>query len=196
MEIMLKNVRIAFPALDKPESMGDGEPAFQAKFIIEPGSALAKELDAAMAQVAKDQWKDKADIVMESLKEDKKLCFVHGPYKNKKTGEPYLGFAGMWSLSSRKKQQPTIFDQFGKQVTDPAKIRSLIYSGCYVNAKVDIWAQDNRYGRRINAALQGVMFAADGEAFGGSAPATADDFAGMAKSPEEAMAGSKNNDLV
>lgn len=185
MELRLKSVRIAFPALDKPEAFGDGEPAFQSKFIIVPKSPEVKLIEDAMLAVAKDQWKDKADTVMESLKEDKKLCFVRGPYKNKKTGEPYSGFEGMYSLSTRSKTRPTIFDKFGKEVTDERDIKQLIYSGCFVNAKVDIWAQDNKWGRRINANIAGVMFAKDGEAFGGSSPATAEDFADLAASEDE-----------
>jgi len=50
------------------------------------------------------------------------------------------------------------------------------YAGCYVTAIVELWPQDNQYGRRINATLSGVQFERDGDAFGGSAPASADDF--------------------
>ncbi len=190
MEVRLKNVRIAFPALDKPVSFGnEGEPAYQAKFIIEPGSAEVKLLDDAILATAKEKWKDKADGVMEMLKEDKKLCFVHGPYKNKKSGEVYAGFEGKFSLSTRSpKTQPTVFDQFNREVKDPSEIKRLIYSGCFVHAKVDIWAQDNSYGRRINANIAGVMFAKEGEAFGGSAPATGDDFADLKADEDEALA--------
>ena len=41
---------------------------------------------------------------------------------------------------------------------------------------LDIYAQDNGYGQRINATLKGVQFIADGEAFAGGAPAGDDDF--------------------
>lgn len=188
MELRLKNVRISFPALATPEAFGEGEPAYQAKFIIEPGSVNAKALEQALKDVAKEQWKEKSDQILKLLTEDKKICFVKGPYRNSKTGEPYMGFENMYSLSTRKKERPTIFDKFGNAVTDTRDIKSLIYSGCYVHAKVDIWAQDNKWGRRINAALQGVMFAMDGEAFGGSAPASADDFKDLAADPDEALA--------
>ena len=52
MELRLKNVRIAFPALDEPAAFGEGDPAYQAKFIIEPKSENTKLLDDAMAAVA------------------------------------------------------------------------------------------------------------------------------------------------
>ena len=51
------------------------------------------------------------------------------------------------------------------------------YSGSYVNVIIDVWAQDNSYGKRINAQLQGVQFVRDGEAFsGGGTSADASDF--------------------
>lgn len=187
MELRLKNVRISFPALDKPEAFGDGEPAYQAKFIIVPDSPNVKLIEDAMASVAKEQWKDKAASVLELLKEDKKLCFVKAPYRNKKTGEAYAGFDGMYSLSARSKNQPTVFDKFNRPITDPRDIKSLIYSGCFVHAKIDIWAQDNKWGRRINANIAGVMFAKDGEAFGGSTPASADDFDDLKADEDESL---------
>ena len=56
-----------------------------------------------------------------------------------------------------------------------------------VTAKVEFWAQDNNYGRRINCTLLGVMYAGEGERFGGgSAPASADDFGAFAKGPADA----------
>ena len=187
MELRLKNVRIAFPALDEPAAFGEGDPAYQAKFIIEPKSENTKLLDDAMAAVAKDKWKEKSDGVLELLKEDKKLCFLHSAYKNKKTGEPYLGFEGKYSLSTRNPNKPTVFDQFGNEIKDPRDIKAKIYSGCFVHAKINVWAQDNAYGRRINASIDGVMFAKDGEAFGGSTPATAADFADLKADEIEAL---------
>lgn len=187
MELRLKNVRIAFPALDVPATFGDGEPAYQAKFIIEPKSENVKLLDEAMIAVAKDQWKDKAPGVLELLKEDKKLCFLHSPYKNKKTGEPYLGFEGKYSLSTRSKNRPTVFDRNNVEVKDGRDIKAMIYSGCFVHAKINVWAQDNQYGRRINASIDGVMFAKEGEAFGGSTPASASDFEDLKADEEESL---------
>jgi len=53
----------------------------------------------------------------------------------------------------------------------------VIYSGCYVNAIIDLWAQDNQFGKRINATLLGVQFAYDGDAFAsGGSGVSVDDF--------------------
>jgi hypothetical protein len=52
-----------------------------------------------------------------------------------------------------------------------------LYAGCYVNAIVDIWAQDNQFGKRINAKLLVVRKKKDGEPIGaGRTNAKAEDF--------------------
>lgn len=188
--LMLKNVRIAFPALAETQAIGDGEPAFGGQFIIDPKSSLPDELDALMLSVAREKWKDDGPAVLAMLKEDKKVGFHRAEYKNKKTGKPYAGFENKFFVTTRSnaKKQPTVFNKYGEPVTDKSEIERLIYSGCYVNAKVDCWAQENSFGRRVNFSLLGVMFAGDGESFGGGAgPASADDFAAMAATPENPM---------
>ena len=58
----------------------------------------------------------------------------------------------------------------------------LPYSGCYVNASIELWAQDNNYGKRINASLRGVQFYRDGDAVaGGGGPASEDEFDDLAE---------------
>ena len=53
----------------------------------------------------------------------------------------------------------------------------MLLSGYYVDAILDIWAQENSYGKRINAQLKGVQFRRKGDVFsGGGAPAEDDDF--------------------
>lgn len=54
--------------------------------------------------------------------------------------------------------------------------RDAPYSGCYVNAKVRFWAQDDdEYGKRINCSIEAVQFKEDGEAFGGGSRTNVDD---------------------
>ena len=186
--LMLKDVVIRFPALAEPQSMGEGEPAYGGKFPIDPKSEDVKAIEDALLETAKQKWEKDGESVLEMLKEDKKVCFERKPYKSKKTGEVYNGFTGMFTLGARtpaSKAAPTVFDKHGDPVTAKSDIERLVYDGCRVNAKVEIWAQDNKYGRRLNCSLLGVMFAGDGENFsGGAAPASADDFAGMAATPE------------
>ena len=186
--IMLKNVVLAFPALAEPQSFGEGEPAYGAKFPIKPNSEQQKAIEAAILAEAKEAWKDKADSVVKMLEEDGKVAFTKKVYRSKKTGEPYQGFDGMHYLSTRNaKTQPTVFNQYGEEVSGKADIERQAFSGAVVNASIEIWAQDNKWGRRINCSLRGVMLTGEGENFGGgSSPASADEFASLAKAKADA----------
>ena len=186
--IMLKNVVLAFPALAEPQSFGEGEPAYGAKFPIKPNSEQQKAIEAAILAEAKEAWKDKAESVVKMLEEDGKVAFTKKVYRSKKTGEPYQGFDGMHYLSTRNaKTQPSVFNQYGEDVVGKSEIEAKAFSGAVVNASIEIWAQDNKWGRRINCSLRGVMLTGEGENFGGgSSPASADEFASLAKAKADA----------
>ena len=70
-----------------------------------------------------------------------------------------------------------IIKKANKDKTPLTEDDNVIYGGCYVNAIIELWAQDNNYGKRINANLLGVQFHKDGEPFGGGGVSVkADDF--------------------
>ena len=173
MKLTIKNVRIAFPAVFSPQSVGDGEPAYGAKFIVPPDHPQIADIRKAVESVSKTQWNEKAASVLKLLQADKKVAWVEAPYLNK-NGEAYDGFEDMFCLSSRSaKTKPSAFDNANRPITEAD---GLIYSGAYVDANVEFYAQDNKWGRRVNCGLRGVRFAGHGESFGGGAPASADEF--------------------
>ena len=172
--LQLKNVRLSFPAVFKPQAYGDGNPAYGAKLIVEPNSANVEAIRKTIREAAKTQWGDKADAIVKQLTEDKKSAWVEGPHRNK-DGDVYDGFEGNFFLSTRsEKLRPTALGRDKQPVTEADNV---IYGGCYVDASVDIYMQDSpKWGRRINAVLRGVRFVRDGDAFGGSSAASADEF--------------------
>lgn len=186
--IMLKNVVLAFPALAEPQSFGEGEPAYGAKFPIKPNSEQQKAIEAAILAEATEAWKDKAASVLKMLEEDGKVAFTKKVYRSKKTGEAYQGFEGTHYLSTRNaKTQPSVYNAYGDEVDGKANIERDAFSGAVVNASIEIWAQDNKWGRRINCSLRGVMLTGEGENFGGgSSPASANEFASFAKAKADA----------
>jgi len=183
MQIMLENITMAFPALATPQAFGEGEPAYGAKFPVKPNSDHHKTIKAAMLAVAKEKWEDKGEAILAMLVEDGKVCFTEKVYKSKKTGEPYAGFEGAHYLSARNAStQPTVVNQYGEELTAKGDIERLAFSGAVVHASLDIWAQDNKWGRRINCTLRGVMTTGEGtNVGGGAAPASREDFAAYAK---------------
>jgi len=172
MKVKLNKVRLAFPTLFEPKAVnGEGEPRFSAAFPIEPGSANAKALAAAMAAVAKDKWGEKAPAILKELKAKGRVCYKETPLS--KDGEVYDGFEDMHTVNASNKARPLVIDRDKAPLT---AADGKPYGGCYVNASLELWAQDNGFGKRINATLKGVQFAEDGDAFGGGAPASPDDF--------------------
>jgi hypothetical protein len=178
MKFNLNDVRIAFPSLFEPSAIDGGEPAFAVKAIVPPTHAQVAALDDAMRAVAREKWGAKGDQVFENLvKVGKKpeVGFVKEPYKNR-DGDPYDGFDGMYYVTARSQTRPLIVDRNKAQLVQPD---GKPYAGCYCNLILELWAQDNKYGRAIRINLKGVQFLRDGDAFSGGAPASVDDFADL-----------------
>lgn len=164
MKVVLNNVRLAFPKIWEPEQFGGtGEPACSAAFLMDPatshGKANIEKLKAAISQAATEKWKDKAGAMVKTLQAKGDLCLHDGAEK----GE-YDGFAGMMFVSARNKSRPVVVDTDKTPLTQGD---GKPYGGCYVNVSLDVWAQENKYGKRINAKLLAIQFKADGDAFSG-----------------------------
>jgi len=177
--IMLRDVRLAFPQLWKATApKTGGEAAFSASFLIPKNHKQLPELTAAFKALAKEKWGAKADAVYKALEAADKLCLHDGDAKAE-----YEGFEGNKFVSARSKTRPSVFDQQRQELSEAD---GKPYSGCFVNASIELWAQDNSFGKRINAQLRGVQFLRDGDAFaGGSRPADADEFDDIAAPDEE-----------
>lgn len=173
MKVTIKSVRLGFPALHTPKPVGEGtDLRYSAAFPIAPGSANAKAIDAAIAAAAKEKWNAKADTIVAQIVKKGNSSYTEEDLCNG-NGEVYGGFEDMYALNATSKARPTVID---RDRTPLVEADGKPYGGCYVNAIVDIWAQDNNFGKRINCQLQGIQFVKDGEAFGGGGVASADEF--------------------
>jgi len=169
MIVKLKDVRIAFcQNLFKAGSLNDGEPRFSSTFLIPKDDAQVKMVKQTILDVAREKWADKAETVLRSLYADNKVCLKDGDIKSE-----YEGFTDCMFIAANSKNAPKVFD---RDRTELAETSGRPYAGCYVNASIEIWAQANNFGKRVNAKLRGVQFVRDGDAFAGGAPATADEF--------------------
>ncbi len=168
--IILKNVRLSVfrNSLHVPtQYQGQGEFYRNAYFLITPGSENDKKVRAAINTAAKGQWKEKAVQVLGEIKlNSNKFCYTDGNLKSS-----YDGYPGNWVLAAKRyvKDGPVkVIDQLKQDLpADSGKP----YSGCYVDAKVELWAQQNKWGAGMRCTLIVVQFRADGDAFGGSGPA-------------------------
>jgi len=149
-KLHLKNVRLSFPSLFKKAKFNDVETKYEATFL------LNKETDAA-------QIKQIEEMIETAIKEGNikipsdKRCLRNGDESE------YDGYEGCVSFKASSNKRPTVID---RDKTPIVEEDDKIYAGCYVNAIVDVWVQNNSYGKRVNGNVYGIQFVKDGEPFG------------------------------
>jgi hypothetical protein len=176
--IYLSNVRLSFPALaEAKSSVPNGPLKFAADFLIHPTDNKTSWDNFMMevGKVAAEKWKEHAGNVLNLIQNDRKFrCYGSGNERvDKKTFKPYLGYENAYYVSANSDDMPQMIDQGGKVAEPGMAAQSLarkLYGGCYVNAAVRPWAQDNQHGRAIRCQLIAVQFCRDGEAFGEGTP--------------------------
>ena len=168
--LMLEDVRLAFPQLWTPVQVnGQGKAAFSASFLMPPDHPYVAKIKAAIAETAKAKWGAKAGEILQALVAADKVCLHNGDMKSN-----LEGYAGNLFVSARGPTRPLVIDHDPNVKLEEADGRP--YSGCFVNAQIAFWAQQNNYGKRINAQLRGVQFLRHGEAFSGGTVAQPDEF--------------------
>jgi hypothetical protein len=164
MEVKIKKARVSFPFLHKQ----DDEGKFRAALILDPATPEGKQaitdIEAAMAQVKTAKWGAKVPPKL------KISCLKDGDAE----GRPE--FAGKMLCQASNTVQPGLYDSDGS-VLDALSGKP--YGGCYVHAIVDVHAWDNTNGKGVRASLQGVKFAAHGDAFAGGTKADVSAFDGF-----------------
>lgn len=179
MQLKIPEARIAFAQLFTAKQVnGEGEPAYSASLIIPKTALIIKVINATMDAVAKEKWADKAPAVMKLLRQSDKVFLHDGDLK-----PDYEGFPGNFFISARNKSRPVVKD---RNATPLTAADGKPYSGCFVGAILDIWCQENKYGRRVNATLQGVQFVRDGDAFSGAPPLAEDAFEDLGEGADAA----------
>lgn len=182
MKVKLTNVRLAFPVLFEAKTVnGEGKPAFSASFLLDPADPQVKALNQAIEQVAKDKWGAKAEAILKQMRAQDKVALHDGDLKAN-----YDGFPGNLYVSARSATRPLVIDKDKSPLTEQD---GKPYAGCFVNASIELWPQDNNYGKRVNASLRGVQFFRDGDAFAGGGVASEDEF-------DDISSGATADDLV
>jgi hypothetical protein len=182
-QILIQEARIAFPDLfEAVQFQGQGPFQYRCTFLIPPENPAVKHINAAMVKIAADKWGAKAEAILKQIKATSGKCFfVDGDTK------AYNGYAGNWAVTATRNQDagaPLVVGRGGrKDVLSAADGK--IYSGCYVNGTIEVWAQDNSFGKAIRATLVNVQFVKNGESFGGAAPANANNLDELAFEDDE-----------
>lgn len=166
--IIIKEARCSFPRLYSGE-VRDGDtfgPGIA--LILEPDNhaAVLAEIKAAMVEAINSDPKLKANKPTGD-----RICLRKPDRDELKYKE------GNLVIKANCPRPPMVLEPDGRTVMTAATDK--IYSGCYVNAKIEIWGQNNKWGKRVNAKLIAVQYV----------PKPADSFDGSYVSPEEAASG-------
>lgn len=163
--IKLNDVRLSFPHLFKARAMEEGqEPKFGANFIMDnkKHATLIEQIRKTIDRIALDHFKKKVAL--------KGICLHDGAEKGEKEGYG----DDVHFISANRTTRPAVVNR------DPSvpvtEADGIVYAGCYVNASVRLWVQDNKWGRRVNAELRAVQFVRDGESFGAGKVDAASEF--------------------
>ncbi|RTL05694.1 DUF2815 family protein [Candidatus Dependentiae bacterium] len=160
--VQLKNVRISFPSLSKRENFEGKEGKYAATFLIPKDNVkLKKKLDRMIQEAIS---RSKVEKVKKS-----NICLKDGDESE------YEGYPDNWSIKATNKNRPKVYDRSREEV-DVEDIDDLILPGYRVNAVIDFWVQDNKFGKKVNANLLGVQFCKKDEVLGNAAPDVSDDF--------------------
>lgn len=190
LQVRLENVRLLYAAaLFTPQKgpNGEGEAKYSATFGFAPTHPAHAAIKAALKAAAESKWGAKAGEIFLMLKAGDKLCLHDGDAKANKEG-----YKGNLFVSASNKLKPLVVDN--KPAPGQTSVRVIeanegrVYSGCYVNATIELWPQDNKWGKRINASLMGVQFLRDGERLSGGGVASVEDYQAIPDADEQSAA--------
>lgn len=193
--IMLNDVRLSFAqGLVQPSTIpgagADAKPKWNCGLLLEPTHAQLEDIRAKMRAVAKEKWEKEGvnkatkkpvwEEIYAALEKQDRLALHDGDLKPN-----YDGYPGNFFLSPNadENKRPTLIDG-QKNHLDEKSVARVLFSGCRVNASIEIWAQDNKFGKRINATLRGVQYYKEGDAFGAGRPADSDEFEAVTEGAE------------
>lgn len=183
-KVNLKNVRVCFLKIwerDTPKQDGQ-KPAYRAVIILDKEDPQVDKVEAAARAVLTEKLKSEknADKWMDRhYAQDSKECAVRDGDEREEVTEE---FEGKLYINAKSFKQPIIQTSEGEKQTeqgltiDGDEIEGKeIYSGCYCNVSLDIWAWNNINGKGLGCGLLGMRFRDDGDSFGGGGGAYCSD---------------------
>jgi hypothetical protein len=168
---MLRDVRLAYAHGLWEKSVPRGaeataKPKFRVCFILPFKHPQIKEIEKVIEDEMKAKFGAKWAKVLEAAKASKKSCLRDG---DDNEGD---GFAGNMFIAANAETRPSTFNHDRSPVS---KDDGVLYSGCYVNASIDVYAFDN-VSKGNSAGLRGVQFLRKGDAFGSGGAADESEF--------------------
>lgn len=171
--IVVKEVRLSFPHLDKPWAGPNGtnqRPTYGAIGLMPKSPKYRRSyllLEAEIQQFALS-------------KQNPDLPTMHRFMRDGDERKDRKGFPGHWSIHANETNPPALRGRGTDPVTGRARIIKpenaveVFYPGCWVNLFIKPWWQSNTNGKKINANLRAIQFVRDGERIVGDGRITDD----------------------
>ena len=176
LKLTLKGVRLSFPRLFKPKAFAEGQEAtYGAAFIFDKKTQAAqiKQIRDAINAMCIAKWKKPLPV--------DKICFQDGIKKADVDGYG----PGVYFMSTSSKRRVFVGKVEDGQIVPVEEADGVVFAGCFVNATVQVWLQDNKWGKRANCQLRAVCYVKDGESFGEGPVNPDEEFADMLGEAED-----------
>jgi hypothetical protein len=174
--LKLTNVRIAFARLFEPKlNQSKTAEEYSVCIILDPENPTTQALQEAVDDVATEKWGEKAVSLLEKgrLRDP-----IHDGDDMESGGE---AFAGKLYCNAKSRRAPQIVDRKVQPIIDQDEI----YSGCYCNITVSLYAYDKPENKGIGIGLNNIQLIKRGERLSG-APDAEEEFEVLEDTEEEA----------
>lgn len=175
-EFILRDVRLSFAHLFKPEKNKTGDKArYKATFLLDPSRPEHKELILKMRARIDELWAEGIKKPGTKAPREKTALRKDGTWD---------GYEGMWFVAAARAEsqnRPKLVSH--KKDVDLQENDNRLYSGTYVNAKVRFYFYDYDGTKRVNASIEVVQLNRKGEPFG-AGQASADDMPDVEDAPD------------
>lgn len=164
-------VRLSFAHVFEPVEDDRGNLKYSASLLIPKGDTATV---AKFKNAIKDMLAD-AEVVQKLGGKTKgiHLPINDGDEKYESNPKMYASYKDHYYVNAKANEDypPALFDNHRNEIVD----KTLMYSGCYVQAIVNLFPYHNKGNTGIGVGLRGLMKVRDGEALGGTG-VSANDF--------------------
>ena len=161
-KVVTGKVRFSFCNIfEAKEPQGGGDPKYSVTLLIPKSDTVTLgKIKEAMAE-ARENFCARNGANALPVKPNHTLHDGDGMRDN---GEPFgPECKGCYTITVSSKQKPIVVDAFRNEITDPGEV----YSGCYANVKIGLFAYSASGNKGIGAGLEVIQKVRDGERLSG-----------------------------
>lgn len=164
MKLLIRNARLRFVHLHKPKSFTSmdaegnpvvGEPKYSVTALLDVDKCKAQiaMLESGIKELSEEFWAKGVPRSFKSPLHDGNL-------------KDHDGYENTMFVNTNNTTPPLLLNRDRSVITGDGIV---FYDGCYGNVSVNLWIQNNKWGKGVNLSLRGAQFVSDGESLGNRA---------------------------